>query len=249
MTEPTDLLAGSGQPDAAPGARVARMPRTTRKRRLPRKAWVAVGAVLALGIAWLVLVSPVLAVKAVSVEGTTAKGADEVAAAAQVPVGTPIARLDTALIASRVLALPWVGDVEVRRGYPSQAVIVVTERVPVARTTDGRGVDTAGIAFVPLQGNLKGLPQVDAAGVGLEAAAKVITALPADLRARVVRAKATTRDDVELVLKSGATVVWGNAERSELKAQVLTALLTRKARQYDVSAPELPTTVGERAGS
>lgn len=231
-------------PSPGGGATVARI--RPRRRRVPRKAWLLLGVVVAALLAWLVLFSSVLAVSSVSVVGTGAKGADAVAAAAQVPMGIPLARLDTGLIASRVHALPWIDTVEVRRGYPSQAVIAVTERVPVARTKDGRGVDAEGIVFTPVGAGLKGLPEVDASGVGIEAAAKVVSALPPDLRSRVDRLRASTRDDVELVLKSGATVVWGNAERSELKASVLTALLGRHAKRYDVSAPELPTTVGER---
>lgn len=225
---------------------VARLRPARRRRRVPRKAWVILGLIVAGAVAWLVLASSVLAVKSVSVIGTSPKGVDAVAAAAQVPIGVPLARLDTGLIASRVHALPWVDDVDVRRGYPNQAVIAVTERVPIARTSDGQGVDAEGIAFTPIGAGLKGLPQIQATGVGVEAAAKVVAALPPDLRARLARLTASTRDDVELVLKSGATVVWGNADRSELKASVLTALLNRHARRYDVSAPELPTTVGER---
>ena len=227
-------------------ASVAAIRPARRRRRIPRKAWVALGLVIAGVVAWIVLASSALAVKSVTVLGTSGKGADAVAAAAQVPIGVPLARLDTALVASRVHALPWVDDVEVRRGYPSEAVIAVTERIPIARTTDGQGVDAEGIVFTPIAAGLKGLPQIEATGVGVEAAAKVVAALPTDLRARLARLTATTRDDVELVLKSGATVVWGNADRSELKASVLTALLGRHAKRYDVSAPELPTTVGER---
>jgi cell division protein FtsQ len=43
-------------------------------------------------------------------------------------------------------------------------------------------------------------------------------------------------------------VLWGSAEQGELKAQVLAALLQRRAGVYDVSAPELPTTQQEKAG-
>jgi cell division protein FtsQ len=217
-----------------------------RRPRMSKFVWVLLGAIVLALLAWLVFASSVFAVKSVAVVGTNATGADAVAAAAQVPIGVPIARLDTTLIGSRVYALAWVGDVEVRRGFPNQAVIAVTEREPVARTLDGKAVDLAGMTFEPVSTGVKGLPQIDATGVGLEAAARVIASLPDDLRARVSRAKAGTRDDVELVLKSGATVVWGNAERSDLKASVLTALLGRQAKRYDVSAPELPTTVGER---
>lgn len=214
--------------------------------RVPKKIWVLLAVVVVAVCMWLVFFSSVFAVKSVVVTGTDGKGAEAVASAAQVPIGTPLARLDTALIASRVHELAWVHDVDVRRGYPSQAVIAITERVPIAKTIDGQAVDLEGMIFRPMVAGVKGLPQVEASGVGLQSAAEVIAALPPELRARVARAKATTRDDVELILKSGASVVWGNADQSALKANVLTALLGRQAKRYDVSAPELPTTVGER---
>jgi cell division protein FtsQ len=36
--------------------------------------------------------------------------------------------------------------------------------------------------------------------------------------------------------------MWGSAEASERKAEVLTALMRLRAKVYDVSAPEAPTT-------
>jgi len=70
--------------------------------------------------------------------------------------------------------------------------------------------------------------------------------LPPDIAERVERIGATTRDDVRLHLRSGAVVRWGNAREMEFKAQVLRALLPQRARIYDVTAPSLPTTVGEK---
>lgn len=216
--------------------------------RFPMKARAALGVVLVVVVGWVVLGSPVLSVREVAVAGATGRAADAVLAAAQAPMGEPIARVDTALIASRVLALPWVDTVEVRRGYPSALVIAVTERVPIARSGDAL-LDADGMAFTPTSGMPKGLPEVDATGVGQEAAARVIASLPASLAPRVVSATAATRDDVELTLRSGAVVRWGSADDAELKAEVLEALLTRRAERYDVSAPELPTTTGERPRS
>ena len=51
-----------------------------------------------------------------------------------------------------------------------------------------------------------------------------------------------TRDDVDLILRSGVTVHWGSADQVEFKSRVLRALLKHKKDVYDVTAPELPTT-------
>jgi cell division protein FtsQ len=41
-------------------------------------------------------------------------------------------------------------------------------------------------------------------------------------------------------------VVWGSADDSGRKAEVLSVLMHRKAQVYDVSAPDLPVTKGEK---
>ena len=43
-------------------------------------------------------------------------------------------------------------------------------------------------------------------------------------------------------MRGGRTVTWGSAEQSELKAEVLAALLSRPDRHIDVSVPGQPTT-------
>ena len=69
----------------------------------------------------------------------------------------------------------------------------------------------------------------------------VFSALSADTAARVARLEAPTRDGIQLRLKDGAVVVWGSAEQSELKSQVLDGLLPKGGRVFDVSAPGFPS--------
>ena len=72
-------------------------------------------------------------------------------------------------------------------------------------------------------------------------AAAVVAAMPHRLVTRVSHVDARTMDSIELRLQDGRRVVWGNAESSQLKARVLSALLHRKAQVYDVSVPGSPT--------
>ena len=44
------------------------------------------------------------------------------------------------------------------------------------------------------------------------------------------------------MLRDGRQVVWGSAEDSAAKAEVLVALLKEPAKRYDVSVPGQPTT-------
>jgi cell division protein FtsQ len=219
----------------------------------PRRRWlrpVLVLLTVAIGAAcvWAIWFSSVFAATDVRVVGVEGGRADAVLAAAAVPVGMPLARIDTAPAQRAVRALPWVLDAEVRRGWPSEIVIAVTAREPIAAIVDGSGrsgVDAEGVVFAagPLP---KGLPTVTASGVGLTAAMAALASLPPDLARRVVSVAATTRDDVEFTLRSGDVVRWGSADQPELKAEVLRALMGRRADIYDVAAPEVPTTFRAR---
>ena len=71
--------------------------------------------------------------------------------------------------------------------------------------------------------------------------ATVAAALPAKMRGKVDRITASSRDNIVLILESGGKVTWGNAVDSELKAQVVTALLKREpGSSLDVSSPHNP---------
>jgi cell division protein FtsQ len=76
----------------------------------------------------------------------------------------------------------------------------------------------------------------------LREVAAVAAALPAKMRGRAYRIAASSPDNIVLILESGAKVTWGNAADSELKAQVVTALLKRdpKLSSVDVSSPHNP---------
>lgn len=219
------------------------------RRRWRGLIWILLALVATAGI-WLVWFSSVFAIRDVRVIGVTGSPAASVLASAAVPLGLPLAQLDADAATARIMMLPWVGAVEVRKGWPNSVILAVEPRAAVAtQVGTGRGVDAGGVAFdspVPLA---KNLPTIEADGVGLVAAVTVWQSLPSTLLSKVIGVTASTRDDVVLELKSGAKVRWGSAGQGDLKAQVLAALLQRRAEVYDVSAPELPTTQQEKAGN
>ena len=205
-------------------------------------------ALLVSATIWLVWFSSVFVVRDIRVIGVTGSSAVKVLASAAVPLGVRMAHFDAGGATARIRLLPWVDSVEVRRGWPSDVILAGVPRIAIAtQLGTGRGVDSSGVPFDAPGPLVKNLPAIDADGVGLVSAVSVWQSLPAPLRAKVVGVSATTRDDVVLILKSGAKVRWGSAEQSELKAQVLTALLQRRAGLYDVSAPELSTIQQEKA--
>jgi cell division protein FtsQ len=198
-------------------------------------------------VVWAVWFSSLLSARQVRVVGAEGAWADAALAAAAVPVGVPLVRIDTARAEQAVAALPWVAAVDVRRGWPAEIVVAVTAREPRAALAGSRrAVDAQGIAFDVVGALPKDLPKVTAEGVALTEAMAVLTSLPPDIARRVVAVRATTRDDVDLTLRSGDVVRWGSAGQAAFKAEVLRALLDRRADVYDVSAPELPTTFRSR---
>jgi cell division protein FtsQ len=78
----------------------------------------------------------------------------------------------------------------------------------------------------------------------VNAVLETLDSLPASLRRQVVTVSAPTATSVSFTLSGGATVVWGSTDQGARKATVLAALLHLRARQYDVSAPDAPVTMG-----
>ncbi|SSC21698.1 cell division protein FtsQ, partial [Klenkia terrae] len=231
--------------------RPRRPPLGPRRRRLLIAGTVAV---LVAVLAWVVLASPLLAVRTVQVDGATTLSADEVREAAGVAPGTPLVRVDTEAAAARVAALPQVADAEVTRGWPDRVVVTLRERVPVAvvSTAGTRSlVDAGGTLFDTITGDAPaGVVPLQVADPGPDdratrAALAAIVSLPAAVLPQVTEVVATGADDVTLTLTDGTSVLWGSAADAARKGQVLAAVLDQlaagtldPATQIDVSSPE-----------
>jgi cell division protein FtsQ len=193
--------------------------------------------------------SPWLQVQGVEVTGNSQVSDAEIIRTADVPKGGALARVDLDAIAVRVRSLPAVKSVDVSRKWPHDVRIEVVERVPVAVVARGDGyvdLDDDGVTFNRLAKPPAGLPLVETGAAAepsaLEEAAHVVAALPDSVSTLVDHVQVDTVDEIMLVLRDGRQVRWGSADQSEEKAQVLLALLDRKAQVYDVSVPGMPTT-------
>ena len=246
----------SAAPDEPEGAVAARQRFQRRQRarrwRAVRRLLVGLAAVaLVAGLVWLVFFSDVLAVEGAEVRGADVLEAAEVEAAAQVPVGEPLATVDLDAIEARVEDLAAVRSAAASRSWPDQVRIEVTERVAVAVVSwegQWRGLDEQGVLFRTFPARPEDLLEVQmSASTPAEALAEsaaVISALPAELLGRVRFVEVGSVDGIALHLKGGALVNWGSADESEDKVAVLTVLLDRRgpaAREYDVTAPGRPT--------
>jgi cell division protein FtsQ len=212
------------------------------------------------GVAWALLGSRLLVVRSVQVTGTGPQvSRAQVLAAARVPAGLPLIRLNTAAVAQRVGGIRQVQSAQVSRNWPSTVVISVRLRTPVFAVAarggyalvDAYGVDVRDSARRPPRLPLLQLTAGTGGAAGLSslrpvarAGAAVLRELPPGIARRVAVVSAPTPWEVSLRLANGAVIVWGDTSRSAEKARELALLMRTHARRYDVSAPGTAVTQG-----
>lgn len=221
-----------------------------RRRRRRLIAAVVSGVVLLLvGVAiWAFWFSPLLVVKRVEVSGESLLSKDDVVTAAGVASGLPLVRVDLGAVEARVGSLNPVASVAASRSFPDAIVVEIVERelVFVRKSSEGYvWVDEDGVEFHTDAKAPKGVPVAqlgDAETRLLRDIATVVSHLPDALDGQQITMKNPSIDKIVLTLPEDREVVWGSADDSSLKADVLAALLSVEARVYDVSAPNHPTT-------
>jgi cell division protein FtsQ len=257
------VASGSSRGTAAP---------TGRRRRLARRGpirwkvafFVLTAVGLAGAVAWALLGSHFLVVRSVQVTGTHLVPKSEVIAAAHIPLGLPLVRVNTAAAARRVERITQIASAQVTRQWPDRILIAVRERTPVVAVPAHRGfylVDGSGVVVRQVTKRPRGIPlfilpgsPLDAAGPpaaaplftlsgprlwnpGLRAAVAVLRELPAGIARRVTSVIVPGDQAVTLHLAQGITVDWGNSGQPARKARELAILLRTGAHYYDVSAP------------
>lgn len=209
------------------------------------------------GVGWYVVrYSPLLVVQKISITGVQGPLVDQVRTLVTVPKGTPLVTVDDATIKKQIEKIPSIKTASIRRGWPNTLVVAITLRTPIAWASGSTAgvnaraviIDDSGVVITKAASTPNNLVEITVNPVspGGLAALNVYQALPQDLKALVVRIgseKASSIDSVTLYLKDKSQVLWGSSELMARKADVLRALLVQKADRYDVSAPDLPTTV------
>jgi cell division protein FtsQ len=213
-------------------------------------AGAAIVVVLTLfgGTLWIVYFSTALVTKRVTVVGTRNLTPTQVSFAVQIPLGVPLARQNLDEIATRARTLPVIETATAKRDWPNTITVTVVERRPVFAVQQPNEYVVVDKLGVPYQRQRTRPGDVVLAKVNpgdaplLTEVATVAAVLPAKLRGKADLITANGRDNIVLILASGAKVTWGNATDSELKAQIVTALLKRqpKLSSIDVSSPHTP---------
>lgn len=234
-------------PSSRPASLIQSRKATSRKRAL--RITALVGALgLILGCAGIVWFSPLFSARSVQVSGLTTLASEDVVSVAAVPLGTPLVRLETDAIIARVKTVPQVDDVSVVRHIDGVVELQVVERLPVyvVAVPDGyQLVDHFGVPYLPLTAAPENLAVVtlhDNSVRMLEDAATIVSFLPSQVTAQPFSMDADTPDSFTIHLATGQTIMWGSAEESDLKSQVLAPLLSVDATYFDVSSPSHPAT-------
>jgi cell division protein FtsQ len=257
--------------EAASGGNAAQRtgarPRTRRRRRAPWRAafFVLAAAAIIAGVGYALLGNRLFVVRSITVTGTHLVTQAQVRAAADVPVGTPLLRVDAGAVERRVASIRQVESAAVTKDWPDRLVIAVTERVPaVAVTMSGGGydlVDPGGVIVRWAKAKPAALPVflTSLAGSGLRGdpgvatAAAVLAELRPWLASSVVKvgvAQELTGEGsqlresqvVTLYLRDHRMVRWGGTDRAALKNREIAILLRQSARYIDVSAPGVAVT-------
>jgi cell division protein FtsQ len=227
-------------------AEVRRFTRASRRRRLAVASVLGI-VVLLLGVLAVAVFSPILALRIIRVEGTSAISASSVQNALSGQLGTPLALLDDGKIRSELSHIILIRSYVTEVVPPNTLVVRIVERKAIGVLRTGstyEQVDPAGVVLAT-SAAAAGLPviQIGKSGVnspGFAAAVKVLLAMPASVLAQVGSISATTLDNVSLTLTQGNdTVIWGSAAQSDLKAAALVTLLKKCVGQpvLNVTAP------------
>lgn len=252
--------ASPGEPPA--GSTVVPFPgRSPRRRRAVR--WAVAGAVTAFlgGLAWLLFLSPVLAVDEVDVTGTRHVAAQAVQERLAPLHGVPLTRVGSGAVRELVAGVPGVAEVRMVPHPPTRVEVVVREHDARARRDGDGGVD-----LLLADGTV--LPAVPADRVEGEdlptfsedlgaavapqraEAAAVLAGLPEPVAERVEGVDAAGAGQVRLSLGDGVVLVWGDADDAQLKGTVAEAFLRDERHgtgaggvaEVDVSVPTRPIT-------
>lgn len=248
----------AGGADSAGRPSAGRFSAPRARGRRPRTRWRAAffalaGLAIVVGVSWALLGDRLFVVRSVTVTGTHLLAPGQVIEAADVPLGTPLMRVDTGTVTRRVEALNDVASASVSEDWPDHLVIAVTERVPAMAVRMAGGgydlVDPSGVLVRYTKTRPAALPVFVTARPGsalrgdpaATAAAGVLAELEPWLARQVVQVRAAPvtagPEQVTLNLRDGKTVQWGGPDNAAQKNRELSILLSGKVHEIDVSVP------------
>lgn len=210
--------------------------------KLPWLVWLI--GVTALALWWSLYQARWFVTENVTINGLSRLTAEQVAAAAAVPLNEPLISQDVNGIKKRLSAIPEIKVALVERGWPHTLIITISERNPVAVAATAGGFNliddegkNAGAVTAPPPGLLVIAAAPDSPA--MVEAIKVLAQLPADWQ--VTGLAAASQDSVVVNLASGAQISFGTGEAADQKVKVAQALIKQNYLTINVSAPNAPS--------
>ncbi|NEG54387.1 cell division protein FtsQ/DivIB [Bifidobacterium platyrrhinorum] len=219
-------------------------------------------AVSAIGLGWLLFLSPVLRLESSQV---TVTGANEWVSETQIrsivgeQTGRSLLLVDTNAMTEKMGSIPGVTSAEATKRYPHGLQVAIKAQRPAAMLKEKgsdslTAVDAKARVLNSVAGaSAEGVPVIEVGDVdrGLKSRAvketlQVLDALPESLRTKITKVTAGTQDSVTTELDGGAhVVVWGDSSDMKLKSAVVDKILSDPnvigdKTQVDVSAPLRP---------
>ena len=218
--------------------------RRTQGRRRRRVLAVVAGVVVLAAVALVLLVSPVLSVRRVDVDGAVYARhfeGDRLDAVVASIRGEPILSVDLDAARRELEAFAWIRAVRIKRDLPSRVVIELDERRPVAWLTgaDGRFrvLDADGVVVAVLEGQPIEYPGIaglapdlvpgEVAPGSFQAAAQLVRSLPDEIAGLLVGLAVNEVGDLSMTLTSDTEVRFGRPDDLQGKLVALVVVLRR----------------------
>jgi len=202
------------------------------------------------------MVTPIMAIKKISVTGTEKVSEKQVQTALKKYLGTPLPTIAEGSVANDLAKFKLIESISLVSKPPHEIQVRIVERTPISVVvTNGVGYlyDPSGVR-VGLASGFEKLPTIIIKGdpktsKNYKQAIDVLLSLPSSLLDRVAYIQARTRDNVTMQLRGNAvqTIIWGDSTQSALKSRVLKVLLfktpARIPATFDVSSPLTPSVI------
>lgn len=207
-----------------------------------RLVMTALGAVLVLGVALIVLASPIVAVRSVQVEGAKYADAALVRSVSESLKGKSVLTVDTKTASERLESDPWIKSARITTRLPSRVLIQINERIPVAwfLGVDNRArvIDEQGLVLSVVEGRPTQYMWIDGTGPNLtagassaasyRAAGQLAMSLPIELSPMVKHLGVAGSEQITMILKTGTIINFGAPVDMRNKLVNVVVLLRRQ---------------------
>ena len=207
-----------------------------------RLVMTGLGVVVAIGVALIILASPIVAVKTVRVEGAKYADSALVRSVSDSLKGKSVLTVDTKTAQERLESDPWIKSARITTSLPSRVLIQINERIPVAwfLGVDNRArvIDEDGLVLSVVEGRPTQYMWIEGTGPNLtagassaaayRAAGQLAMSLPSELAPMVKHLGVAGTEEITMTLKTGTVVNFGAPVDMRNKLVNVVVLLRRQ---------------------